>query len=126
MVLVHDLRYLGAREATTRNFLLLSFFVLACGAALITVIAARFAWMDWTEGLRKALSGDAKGAFQPLMRDVRALAERLAQERERVAGVVEPGPPARDAAPVPAGRAHRDPRQPRAVHAREDERRRSR
>jgi len=90
VVLVHDLRYLGEREATTRNFLLLSFFVLACGAALITVIAARFAWMDWTEGLRQALSGDAKGAFQPLMRDVRALAERLAQERERVAGVWSP------------------------------------
>ena len=90
VVLVHDLRYLGAREATTRNFLLLSFFVLACGAALITVIAARFAWIDWTEGLRQALSGDAKGAFQPLMRDVRALAERLAQERERVAGVWSP------------------------------------
>ena len=90
VVLVHDLRYLGDREATTRNFLLLSFFVLACGAALITVIAARFAWIDWTEGLRQALSGDAKGAFQPLMRDVRALAERLAQERERVAGVWSP------------------------------------
>jgi trehalose 6-phosphate synthase len=90
VVLVHDLRYLGEREATTRNFLLLSFFVLACGAALITVIAARFAWIDWTEGLRQALSGDAKGAFQPLMRDVRALAERLAQERERVAGVWSP------------------------------------
>jgi trehalose 6-phosphate synthase len=90
VVLVHDLRYLGAREATTRNFLLLSFFVLACGAALITVIAARFAWIDWTEGLRQALSGEAKGAFQPLMRDVRALAERLAQERERVAGVWSP------------------------------------
>ena len=54
------------------------------------MIAARFAWMDWTEGLRQALSGDAKGAFQPLMRDVRALAERLAQERERVAGVWSP------------------------------------
>jgi glycosyl transferase family 20 len=90
VVLVHDLRYLGEREATTRNFLLVSFFVLACGAALITVIAARFAWIDWTEGLRQALSGDAKGAFQPLMRDVRALAERLAQERERVAGVWSP------------------------------------
>ncbi len=90
VVLVHDMRYLGERETTTRNFLLLSFFVLACGAALITVIAARFAWIDWTEGLRKALSGEAKGAFQPLMRDVRALAERLAQERERVAGVWSP------------------------------------
>ena len=90
VVLVHDLRYLGEREATTRNFLLAAFFVLACGAALITVIAARFAWIDWTEGLRKALSGEAKGAFQPLMRDVRALAERLAQERERVAGVWSP------------------------------------
>jgi trehalose 6-phosphate synthase len=90
VVLVHDLRHLGQREATTRNFLLLSFFVLACGAALITVIAARFSWIDWTEGLRQALSGEARGEFQPLMRDVRALAERLAQERERVAGVWSP------------------------------------
>jgi trehalose 6-phosphate synthase len=90
VVLVHDMRYIGERETTTRNFLLLSFFVLTCGAALITVIAARFAWIDWTEGLRRALSGDARGEFQPLMRDVRALAERLAQERERVAGVWSP------------------------------------
>jgi trehalose 6-phosphate synthase len=90
VVLVHDLKYLGQREATTRNLLLFAFFVLSCGAALITVIAARFAWIDWTEGLRKALSGDATRAFQPLMRDVRALAERLAQERERVAGVWSP------------------------------------
>jgi trehalose 6-phosphate synthase len=91
VVLVHDLKYLGQREATTRKILLFAFFILSCGAALITVIAARFAWIDWTEGLRKALSGDAATrAFQPLMRDVRALAERLAQERERVAGVWSP------------------------------------
>ena len=89
-MLVHDLSYLGQREATTRKILLFAFFILSCGAALITVIAARFAWIDWTEGLRKALSGDATRAFQPLMRDVRALAERLAQERERVSGVWSP------------------------------------
>ena len=54
VVLVHDLRYLGDREASTRNFLLLSFFVLACGAALSVIAASRG---STGPGLRKALSG---------------------------------------------------------------------
>ena len=54
------------------------------------------------------------------MRDVRALAERLAQEREREARG-GPWSPARLRATlhaVPARRAGRDPRQPRALHPR--------
>ena len=86
VVLVHDLSFVARREATTRDLLLMAFFVLALGAAVVTLLAARLAWRGWTNELRKALSGGAVGAFQPLVRDVRSLAERLARERHNDAG----------------------------------------
>lgn len=82
IVLVHDLSYLERREATTRNFLLASFFVLALGAASVTLLAARFARRGWTRELRQALAGNPTRDFQPLVRDVRALVDRLAGERD--------------------------------------------
>jgi trehalose 6-phosphate synthase len=82
VVLLHDLSYLDRREATTRNFLLVAFFVLALGAAIVTLLAARFAWRGWTTGLRQALAGNPTRDFRPLVRDVRMLVERLAGERE--------------------------------------------
>ncbi len=83
VVLVHDLSFLSRREVTTRNVLLVAFFVLALSAALITLIAARLAWRGWTLELRQALAGGGNVEFQPLLRDVRSLAERLAAEREQ-------------------------------------------
>jgi len=85
VVLVHDLSYLGRREATTRNILLVAFFVLSLGASIVTLLAARLAWKSWTRELRNALTGKATQEFQPLLRDVRALAERLAHERDQEA-----------------------------------------
>jgi trehalose 6-phosphate synthase len=85
IILVHDLSYLSRREATTRNILLVAFFVLALGASLTTLVAARLAWRRWTRDLRSALTGNATSEFQPLVRDVNALAKRLASEREREA-----------------------------------------
>ncbi|MCC6648875.1 MAG: trehalose-6-phosphate synthase [Polyangiaceae bacterium] len=85
VILVHDLSYLSRREATTRNLLLLAFFVLSVGASLVTLVAVRFAWEGWTTELRRALTGGGPTEFQPLVRDVRALAERLASEQEREA-----------------------------------------
>ncbi|MBS1123593.1 MAG: Alpha,alpha-trehalose-phosphate synthase (UDP-forming) [Deltaproteobacteria bacterium] len=82
IVLVHDLSFLDRREATTRKFLLVAFFVLALGAAIVTLIAARFAWRGWTSELRQALAGNPTPDFRPLVRDVRTLVERLAGERE--------------------------------------------
>ncbi len=82
VVLVHDLSYLGRREATTRNFLLVAFFVLALGAAIVTLLAARFAWRGWTTELRRALAGNPTRDFRPLVRDVRTLVDRLASERD--------------------------------------------
>ena len=85
VLLVHDLSFIGRRETTTRNLLLAAFFVLSLGAAVITLLAARFAWRGWTLELRKALSGQETREFQPLVRDVRALVDRLASERDREA-----------------------------------------
>jgi trehalose 6-phosphate synthase len=92
IMLVQDVSYLGRREATTRNLLLVAFFILSLGASLVTLLAARFAWKGWTIALRRALTGKATQEFQPLLRDVRALAERLAQEhdQESQAGVWSP------------------------------------
>ncbi len=92
IVLVHDLSYLDRREATTRNFLLGSFFVLALGAAIVTLLAARFAWRGWTRELRQALAGHPTRDFRPLLRDVRTLVERLAGEREEGARAGPWGP----------------------------------
>lgn len=82
VLLVHDLSFMSRRQATARNFLLAAFFVLALGAALITLLAARFAWRGWTLELRRALSGQETQEFQPLVRDVRELVASLASERE--------------------------------------------
>lgn len=51
-------------------------------ASLITILSARIARHAWMERLKKALAGETPEDFQPLMRDVRALAERLAGERD--------------------------------------------
>ncbi len=82
IILVHDLNYLERRETTTRNFLIIGFFLLSLAASVITLLAARFAWRGWTLELRRALTGDAPREFQPLLRDVRSLVDRLARERE--------------------------------------------
>ncbi|MFT3708443.1 MAG: trehalose-6-phosphate synthase [Archangium sp.] len=81
VVLVHDLSFLGRREATTRQMLVVAFFLLALAASVITIFAARFAWRDWTYELRRALTGEAPHEFQPLLRDVRGLVDRLTSEQ---------------------------------------------
>lgn len=90
VVLVHDLSYMARREATTRNFLLAAFLVLSLISAVATMLVSRLAWRDWTAAMRKALrvsstagGGDDSGEFQPLMRDVRDLVDRLVDERDR-------------------------------------------
>lgn len=83
VVLVHDMSYLGLREASTRNILLIGFFVLALGASIVTLLAVRFAWRGWTMELRRALTGDAPLEFRPLVKDVRDLVERLTREGDQ-------------------------------------------
>ncbi|MFO0675470.1 MAG: trehalose-6-phosphate synthase [Polyangiaceae bacterium] len=82
VVLVHDLGYVTRRDAKMRRMLLVAFFALALAASVMTLVAVRLAWRSWTNELRKALTGRAAGAFAPLVRDVRELAERLSQEHD--------------------------------------------
>ncbi len=85
VILVHDLSYVQHREQTTRSALIIAFFIMALCASLITVIAARLARKNWLLEMRRALTGEAGSEFQPLVRDVRELAERLASERDQEA-----------------------------------------
>jgi trehalose 6-phosphate synthase len=85
IVMAHDLSYMEQREETTRNLLVIAFVVLSLGASVVTILAARFAWRGWTLELQRALTGRAHRDFQPLVRDVRTLVDRLSTEREREA-----------------------------------------
>jgi trehalose 6-phosphate synthase len=85
VALVHDLSFVERREATARNLWLAAVCLLSLGASVMTLVAARVFWRGWTRDLQRALTGKGTNEFQPLLRDVRALAERLADEREREA-----------------------------------------
>ncbi|MBI1945095.1 MAG: trehalose-6-phosphate synthase [Deltaproteobacteria bacterium] len=80
VVLVHDLSFVQRRDATTRRFLIASYFVLALVTSLVTLLGARFAWRRWRREMLRAFSGEGRREFQPLVRDVRALLDRLAHE----------------------------------------------
>jgi trehalose 6-phosphate synthase len=83
MVLVHDLSFVQRREATTRQFLLLAFGLLAATAAVVTIVTARLAWRGWSDDLRGFLrTGTQRPEFQPILRDVRDLVDRIVTERE--------------------------------------------
>src|SRR5262249_34473770 len=79
--LVHDLSYVQHRENTTRNHLLLAFFLLALSAAGVTLFAARFAWHGWIKEFSEALTGEPTKDILPLVRYLRELVERITQER---------------------------------------------
>jgi trehalose 6-phosphate synthase len=83
VVLIHDLSFVQRREATTRRFLLLAFGLLALTAAAVTIVTARVAWTGWSDELRGILrSGTQRPEFQPILRDVRDLVDRIVSERE--------------------------------------------
>ena len=79
--MVHDLHYVEDRIASARRFLLLVFGVLTLLAALFTIVVARMVWREWSEELRQALRGRSQRRdFQPLLREVRMLVDRIATE----------------------------------------------
>jgi trehalose 6-phosphate synthase len=87
VVLLHDFSFVERREATMRQFLLAAFGILAACAAVITVVAARLSWRSWSNEVRRLLvDGRHKPEFQPVMQDVRALVERLSEERDTETG----------------------------------------
>jgi trehalose 6-phosphate synthase len=84
VALVHDWAYIERREETTRQYLFLGFALLAAMASLITLVAARLSWRSWSEDLRRFLrGGPQRPEFQPILRDVRELVERLSAEKEQ-------------------------------------------
>jgi len=83
VVLVHDLSFVQRREATTRRYLLLAFGLLAATAAAVTMVTARLSWRGWSDELRGFLrSGTQRPEFQPILRDVRDLVDRIVAEKE--------------------------------------------
>jgi trehalose 6-phosphate synthase len=83
LILVHDWTHIEARQETTRRYLFVGFGLLAGMAALVTIIAARLSWRSWSEDLRRFLRGGLeRPEFQPILRDVRELVDRLSAEKE--------------------------------------------
>lgn len=89
LVLLQDLSYAERREARTRTFLLVSFGILGVLASGVTIFVARFSRRNWSAELRRMLHGDERRRpeFQPILRDVRDLIERVMDEREDAPGV---------------------------------------
>jgi trehalose 6-phosphate synthase len=89
VVLIHDLSYAERREAATRNFLLIAFGLLGLMASGITIFVARLTRRSWSAELRSMLHGDKrqKPEFQPILRDVRELIQRVTEEKEDGPGV---------------------------------------
>jgi trehalose 6-phosphate synthase len=84
VVLVQDLSFAELREARTQRFVLIAFGSLALVAAAVTVLVARFTWRGWRRELSRLARGEAPRhpEFQPIVRDVRDLVERIMVERE--------------------------------------------
>ena len=89
LVLLQDLSYAERREATTRTFLLIAFGVLGLLASSFTIFVSRFSRRSWSAELRGMLHGGTqhRPEFQPILRDVRDLIERVMDEREDSPGV---------------------------------------
>jgi trehalose 6-phosphate synthase len=87
VVLLHDFSFVQRREATMRQFLLGAFAILAACASVVTVVAARLSWRSWSNEIRKLITeGRPRPEFQPVLQDVRALVERLSEERDTETG----------------------------------------
>jgi trehalose 6-phosphate synthase len=93
VTLLHDLSYIDRREAQARTFLLIAFGILAVFAYGLPIIVTKWARRGWREELRSLLRGGGrdgieggKREFQPILRDVRELVERMASEREDMPG----------------------------------------
>jgi trehalose 6-phosphate synthase len=82
VILVHDLSFAARREAQTQKFLLIAFGVLALTASIVTLVANRLAWHRWTGVIRRSLDGEDPPELKFVMRDLRALADRIAADRD--------------------------------------------
>ena len=62
----------------------LAFGFLALGASAATILVARFSWRGWGDEIRRLARGEApkRPEFQPILRDVRDLVDRIMVEKE--------------------------------------------
>lgn len=85
LVLVHDLSFAARRERMTQGFLLVVFVTLAGLASAVTLVSARLLWRRWSSQLHRMALGESEARrpeFMPLIKDLRALLDRLAQEEQ--------------------------------------------
>ncbi len=89
LLFLQDMSFVERRENLTRTFLLISFGILGVLASALTIFVARFSRRSWSAELRGILQGSPhrRAEFQPILRDVRDLIERVMDEREDAPGV---------------------------------------
>ena len=82
IVLVQDLGFAARRENSTQQFLLIAFTVLAVLASIVTLVSSRIMWRGWSNTLRRMAQGGElrQPEFVPLLKDMRDLLDRLANE----------------------------------------------
>lgn len=92
LVVLQDLSYAERREEYTRRFLLGAFGFLGALASGLTIFVARLSRRRWSAELRRMLHGEKqhRAEFQPILRDVRDLIERVMDEKEDGPGVWTP------------------------------------
>lgn len=85
VVLVHDLSFAARRERSTQYFLLAALVTLALLASAVTLVSVRLLWRRWSSTLHRMALGESQARrpeFMPLIKDLRALIERLAHEEQ--------------------------------------------
>jgi trehalose 6-phosphate synthase len=89
LLLLQDMSYAERRETLTRTFLLTAFGVLGVLASAFTIFVARFSRRHWSAELRGVLHGGTRHRpeFQPILRDVRELIEKVTAEKGDAPGV---------------------------------------
>ena len=93
VVILHDLSYVSGRRAQFRWLVLGAFAALALGGALLTLLAARISWRDWTRLLHESVRGESlHPEFAPLLQDVRQLV-RIWPPKTRLSAAPAPGAP---------------------------------
>jgi trehalose 6-phosphate synthase len=88
ITLLHDFSYVERRENATRRVYVIGFLVLAVLASVATMFFQRAMWRRVRAEFRRlALGGSARPEFAPLLRDVRELADRLANHAQKQPGL---------------------------------------
>ncbi len=93
VLLLHDMTFIGRREALTWRFTLAAFGIVAIAAAVMAVLTAHYSRRSWIAELRALLGSGAdvlrllrlsptkSHEFQPILQDVRKLVANLAVEQ---------------------------------------------